>query len=87
MTFTLGSGARTAGYQLAAFDQIGSTNAEAMSRADKIYITRVHTVIEGDTDFPVIQESQWQLISNLDFPADAKHAYAYSFQLWQRKKS
>jgi len=65
----------------------GQIFAEAMPRADKIYITRVHTVIEGDTDFPVIQESQWQLISNLDFPADAKHAYAYSFQLWQRKKS
>src|SRR6185436_15729959 len=33
MTFTLGPIARSAGYGLAAFDQIGSTNAEAMSRA------------------------------------------------------
>jgi BirA family biotin operon repressor/biotin-[acetyl-CoA-carboxylase] ligase len=33
MTFTLGPTARSAGYGLAAFDQIGSTNAEAMSRA------------------------------------------------------
>ena len=33
MTFTLGSRAQTAGYRLAAFDQIGSTNAEAMLRA------------------------------------------------------
>ena len=33
MTFTLGSRASSAGYQLAAFDQIGSTNAEAMARA------------------------------------------------------
>ena len=33
MTFTLGSRASSAGYQLAAFDQIGSTNAEAMTRA------------------------------------------------------
>lgn len=64
----------------------GQIFAEAMPRANKIYITRVHTVIEGDTDFPVINESQWQLVSNLDFPADAKHKYAYSFQLWQRKK-
>jgi dihydrofolate reductase len=65
----------------------GQVFAEAMPRANKIYITRVHTVIEGDTQFPVIDELQWQLISNLDFPADAKHKYAYSFQLWQRKKS
>jgi BirA family transcriptional regulator, biotin operon repressor / biotin---[acetyl-CoA-carboxylase] ligase len=33
MTFSLGSRASSAGYRLAAFEQIGSTNAEAMSRA------------------------------------------------------
>src|SRR5579859_6768810 len=33
MTFTLGPRATSAGYRLAAFDQIGSTNAEAMKRA------------------------------------------------------
>ncbi|KRR11891.1 biotin--[acetyl-CoA-carboxylase] ligase [Bradyrhizobium valentinum] len=33
MTFTLGPKATSAGYKLAAFDQIGSTNAEAMVRA------------------------------------------------------
>jgi BirA family transcriptional regulator, biotin operon repressor / biotin---[acetyl-CoA-carboxylase] ligase len=33
MTFSLGPRAVSAGYRLAAFDQIGSTNAEAMSRA------------------------------------------------------
>ena len=33
MTFSLGPRAAAAGYQLAAFDQIGSTNAEAMLRA------------------------------------------------------
>ncbi len=52
---------------------------------DKIYITRVHAVLEGDAFFPEIDESQWQLLSNLDFPVDEKHKYAYSFQLWQRK--
>src|SRR6267142_7041003 len=33
MSFSLGPRAQSAGYKLAAFDQIGSTNAEAMSRA------------------------------------------------------
>ncbi|WP_291842376.1 biotin--[acetyl-CoA-carboxylase] ligase [Bradyrhizobium sp.] len=33
MTFSLGPKALTAGYRLVAFDRIGSTNAEAMSRA------------------------------------------------------
>src|SRR6201991_4665497 len=33
MTFTLGPRATSAGYRLFSFDQIGSTNAEALSRA------------------------------------------------------
>jgi BirA family biotin operon repressor/biotin-[acetyl-CoA-carboxylase] ligase len=33
MTFTLGPRATSAGYRLAAFDQVGSTNVEAMARA------------------------------------------------------
>src|SRR6202140_1685757 len=33
MTFSLGPRAASAGYRLAAFDSIGSTNAEALSRA------------------------------------------------------
>jgi BirA family biotin operon repressor/biotin-[acetyl-CoA-carboxylase] ligase len=33
MTFSLGSRAKSAGYKLAAFDQLGSTNAEALARA------------------------------------------------------
>ncbi len=64
----------------------GEIYAEAMPLADKIYLTRVHTVVEGDAWFPVIDQSQWEQTSNLDFPADDKHAFAYSFQLWQQKK-
>ena len=64
----------------------GEIYKEAMSIADRIYMTRVHAVLEGDTFFPVIDETQWTLISNLDFPTDEKHAYAYSFQLWEKKK-
>ncbi|MBS1918240.1 MAG: dihydrofolate reductase [Bacteroidetes bacterium] len=62
----------------------GQIYAESISLADKIYMTRVHTVIEGDAFFPVIDETKWQLQSNIDFPADDKHEYAYSFQVWQR---
>ena len=64
----------------------GEIYKQSMSIAHKIYLTRVHTVVEGDAFFPVIDEGVWQLTSNLDFPADEKHAYAYSFQVWERKK-
>ena len=64
----------------------GQIYAEAMSLADKIYMTRVHAVLEGDTWFPVIDEKVWELTDNRDFPVDEKHAFAYSFQIWERKR-
>ena len=63
----------------------GEIYKQSMAIANKIYITRVHTAPDGDTFFPVIDESNWELTSNEDFEADAKHAYAYSFQIWKRK--
>ena len=64
----------------------GEIYRESMPIADRIYMTRVHADLDGDTFFPVIDPSQWTLTGNQDFPADEKHAFAYSFQLWQRKK-
>ena len=64
----------------------GQIYAEAMPVANKIYMTRIHTVLEGDTYFPPIEEKDWTLTGNLDFQPDDKHAFAYSFQLWERKK-
>lgn len=61
----------------------GEIYAAAMPLADRIYLTRVHTVVEGDAYFPVIDEKAWEMVSHLDFPADEKHAYAYSFQVWE----
>ena len=63
----------------------GEIFKQSMDIADKIYLTRVHADIEGDTFFPVIDESTWQLNSNQDFPADEKHAFEYSFQIWIHK--
>ena len=64
----------------------GEIYKEAMSIADKIYITRVHHVFEdADAFFPEIDETKFRLVSNQDFFKDDKHAYDYSFQLWERK--
>jgi dihydrofolate reductase len=57
----------------------------AYERANKIYMTRVHAELEGDTYFPVIEKDDWKLVSNVDNLADEKHKHAFSFQLWERK--
>lgn len=63
----------------------GEIYKQSMEMADRIYMTRVHAVLEGDTFFPAIDENKWTLIKNTDFPIDEKHQYAYSFQLWEKK--
>ncbi|MGG9971287.1 dihydrofolate reductase [Ferruginibacter sp. SUN002] len=63
----------------------GEIYRQSLDIADKIYLTRVHTTIEGDTFFPELDKSKWELISNEDFKKDEKHLYDYSFQILERK--
>jgi dihydrofolate reductase len=63
----------------------GEIYKQSMNIADRIYMTRVHAILEGDTFFPEIDESKWELKTNVDFQPDEKHAYAYSFQTWEKK--
>lgn len=64
----------------------GKVYAESLPLADKIVLTRVHATVEGDAFFPVFSEKEWVLFSNIDFAADEKHRYAYSFQVWKRAR-
>ncbi len=63
----------------------GEIFKQSMEPANRIYLTLVHTTIDGDAFFPAIDESIWQLVSNDDFPADEKNAFAYSFQTWEKR--
>ncbi len=57
-----------------------------LPRANRIYITRVHhTFTDADAFFPSIDEKQWKRKNVHDFGVDDKHAYAYSFEVWERK--
>lgn len=63
----------------------GEIYKQTMDISDRIYMTRVHAELEGDTYFPVIDSSKWELKNNIDFPTDVKHAYAFSIQSWEKK--
>lgn len=62
----------------------GEIYRQTLPMTQRVYLTRVHTTIDGDAFFPEINKADWELLSQLDFNADEKHAYAYSFQVWQR---
>ena len=39
--------------------------AEALPRADRIYLTRVHAAVDGDAFFPEIEEARWRSTQRL----------------------
>ena len=63
----------------------GEIYKQTLPLVHRIYLTRVHVILEGDTFFPEIDAEDWELLSQLDFTADEKHKYDYYFQVWQRK--
>lgn len=56
----------------------------ALSRASRFYITQIHATIEGDTFFPVFDDSEWKEIFREDRKPDKKNIYPYSFRIVER---
>jgi dihydrofolate reductase len=56
----------------------------ALPLAQKIWLTRVHTTIEGDVYFPTLN-ADWELVSSTQNTADEKHAFSFDFECWKRK--
>ncbi len=64
----------------------GEIYKQTITMANRIYMTRVHAELEGDTFFPAIDEANWELKASEDFKADEKHKYDFSFQRWEKKQ-
>lgn len=62
----------------------GEIFKQSMEIANRLYITRVHATVEGDTFYPAIDKNKWKLISEDPHPADDKHQYPYTFQRWEK---
>jgi dihydrofolate reductase len=63
----------------------GEIYRQSMDIADRIYMTRVHAELDGDTYFPLIDRDVWALKDNIDFFPDEKHAYSFSIQTWEKR--
>ncbi len=65
----------------------GEIYAQAIERSQRIYLTRVHTVVtQGDAFFPPI-DSSWKETSREEHQQDDEHAYAYDFVVFERVSS
>ncbi len=62
----------------------GEIYRQTLKLTDRIYLTKVHTEMDGDTYYPNLDKEHWNLISEEYHSKDEKHAFAFSFQLWER---
>ena len=64
----------------------GEIYRQCMALASTIYLTRVHTQIEGDVYFPELNAEEWVLQEENFHQQDERHAYAFTFQRFERKQ-
>lgn len=62
----------------------GEIFKQTINIIDRIYMTRVHATVEGDTYYPEIDNSKWEKVKSDSFPADKKNNYPYTFEVWER---
>ncbi|PIP65707.1 hypothetical protein COU77_00420 [Candidatus Peregrinibacteria bacterium CG10_big_fil_rev_8_21_14_0_10_49_16] len=56
----------------------------ALPIADRIYLTRVHADIDGDTYFPEVDGNEWKEVMREEHGKDEKHEYAFTYLMYDR---
>ena len=62
----------------------GEIYEQSLPYLDKIYLTEVDIEVDGDTYFPELPASEWQLIHEEKHEADDRNAYDYTFKTYQK---
>lgn len=57
----------------------GQIYAQALDKADRLYLTEVDAEIEGDAWFPEFVRDDWKEVGREDFSAEGPNPYNYSF--------
>lgn len=64
----------------------GEIYKQTIAIANRIYLTRVNTEIDGDAYFPTVDETIWGKVFEKNVMADEKNKFDMSFQKWERVK-
>lgn len=57
---------------------------QVLPLAQKVLLTRVHTTLDGDAYFPKLPQTEWKKVSENKHPKDERHAYDFTFEVWER---
>jgi dihydrofolate reductase len=57
----------------------------ALPLADRLYLTRVHAEVAGDTLFPLTELRGWRCIQSEHHDKDAANDFSFSFEVYERQ--
>ncbi len=57
----------------------GNIYDQALALSDKLYLTKVHANIEGDTFFELQDPEKWQEIERISHESDERHQFSFEF--------
>jgi dihydrofolate reductase len=56
-----------------------------LARAGRVHLTRVHGDIDGDIHWAPLDERLWRRTDSEEHAADERHAYAMTFEVWEKR--
>lgn len=59
---------------------------QSLNITQRMYLTEIDAVVEGDTFFPEFDPADWIEMSRRHHPADERHALAFDFVVYERKE-
>jgi dihydrofolate reductase len=62
----------------------GELYSAALPHAQRLYLTRVLSPVEGEATFPPYNEAEWSLLTSENHAADAKNDFAHAFEVYER---
>ena len=57
----------------------------ALPFVSRIFLTRIHENIHGDTVMPEINFDQWKKVDSVSHPADEKNSHDFTFEVWEKR--
>ncbi len=57
----------------------GHVYHQFLPQTDRIYLTRIHATVEGDTFFPTLDKKAWLTVARESHAASAERKYAFEF--------
>lgn len=64
----------------------GQVYEQAMNRTDRIYLTRIHLTVDGDTFLPELPENEWQEVERREFEKGERDDAAFTLVVLDRVK-